>query len=89
MTVKARIMVFSCSLAALEVLSIAGAAADSAQDVAALQAVDQAWLKAYNGGDAATLASLYDEQAVLLPPGAPAVSGRAAIRAYFAKDTAE
>ena len=37
----------------------------------------------------AQLASLYDEQAVLLPPGAPRVNGRAAIKAFFVKDTAE
>ena len=52
-------------------------------------AVDLNWAKAYNSGNADAVASLYDEQAVLLPPGAPAVSGRAAIKAFFAKDTAE
>jgi ketosteroid isomerase-like protein len=56
--------------------------------VAALHAVDQAWLKAHNGGNADALASLYDENAVLLPAGAPAVHGRAAIRDFFVKDTA-
>jgi ketosteroid isomerase-like protein len=35
------------------------------------------------------VASLYDEHAVLLPPGARAVNGRAAIKAFFAKDTSE
>jgi ketosteroid isomerase-like protein len=30
------------------------------------------------------MAAQYDERAVLLPPGAPAVYGRAAIRAFFA-----
>jgi ketosteroid isomerase-like protein len=72
---------------ALAVFSIQALAADSAKDVAALEAVDQQWQKAYNAGNADALASLYDERAVLLPPGAPAVSGRAAIKAYFAKDT--
>jgi ketosteroid isomerase-like protein len=31
------------------------------------------------------MAAQYDERAVLLPPGAPAAHGRAAIRAFFAK----
>ena len=60
------------------------AAADPAPELAAVHAVDDAWLKAFNGGDADTLAAQYDERAVLLPPGAPAVHGRTAIRAFFA-----
>ncbi len=63
-------------------------AADSAVEVVAIHAVDQAWLKAYNGGDADALAGLYDENAILLPPGAPAPHGRAAIRAFFVADVA-
>ena len=63
-------------------------AADAATEVAAIHAVDQAWLKAYNGGDADAVAGLYDEKAVLLPPGAPAAHGRAAIRAFFVADIA-
>lgn len=65
------------------------AMADPAADVAALQAVDQAWGKAYNSGNVDGVVGLYDEHAVLLPPGAPSASGRAAIRAYFTKDIAE
>ena len=58
--------------------------------MAALQAADQNWAKAYNAGNADAVASLYDEQAVLLlPPGAPGVNGRAAIKAFFVKDTSE
>ncbi len=78
-----------CAMAAIALFSVESAAADAAKDLAALQAVDQDWAKAYNAGNADAVASLYDEQAVLLPPGAPAVSGRAAIKAFFAKDTAE
>ncbi|MEP6939105.1 MAG: DUF4440 domain-containing protein [Rudaea sp.] len=61
-------------------------AADAATDVAALHAADQAWLKAYNGNDPASAAALYDENAVFMPPGAPSVIGRAAIKAYFTTD---
>ena len=74
--------------AALAFLSIDVLAADSAVEVVAIHAVDQAWLKAYNGGDADAIAGLYDEKAVLLPPGAPAAHGRAAIRAFFVADVA-
>jgi len=73
-------------LATLMVLGgIQSSGADPAAELAALQAVDDAWVKAINAGDADTMATLYDEHAVLLPPGAPAAKGRAAIRAFFAK----
>ena len=62
--------------------------AKGAAEVAAIHAVDQAWLKAYNGGDADAVAGLYDEKAVLLPPGASAPHGRAAIHAFFVSDIA-
>jgi ketosteroid isomerase-like protein len=64
------------------------AKADSAAELKALMAVDQTWQKAYASRDADALASLYDEDAILLPPGAPAAKGRAAIRAFFAADVA-
>jgi len=78
-----------CTIVALVVFSNESSAADSAKEIAALQAADLNWAKAYNAGNADAVASLYDENAVLLPPGAPGVDGRAAIKAFFAKDTAE
>ena len=75
-------------LVALALCGISSSLADPASEVAAIHAVDQVWVKAYNAGDVDTAASLYDEHAVLLPPGAPAVHGRAAIRAFLAKDMA-
>jgi ketosteroid isomerase-like protein len=53
-----------------------------------MHAVDQAWLKAYNAADVDALAALYDEKATLMPPGAPAAQGRAAIRTFLAADSA-
>ncbi len=60
-------------------------AADARADVAAIHAADQAWLKAFSAADGDALAGLYDGAAVLLPPGAPAVTGRAAIRDFLLK----
>ena len=68
----------------LVVGGIQPAAADPAAEVAAIHAVDDVWVKAFNTRDPDTMAAQYDEHAVLLPPGAPAVQGRAAIRAFFA-----
>lgn len=61
-------------------------AADTKVDVAAIHAVDQSWLKAFAAADGDALAKLYDEDAVLMPPGAPAVKGRAAIRDFLLKE---
>jgi uncharacterized protein (TIGR02246 family) len=47
----------------------------SAEDEAAIRAVDQAWAKAATASDAAGIAALYTKDAVLLPPGEPAVHG--------------
>jgi ketosteroid isomerase-like protein len=70
-------------------MSFNALAAGPSPDVKALQAADQAWAKAFNAGDAAGLAQLYDKKAILLPPGAPAVTGRAAIKEYLGKEAAE
>lgn len=55
---------------------------------AAIRAQSASWVKAYNGGDAKAAAALYAEDAMLFPPNAPGVSGRAAIEAFLAKDIA-
>jgi uncharacterized protein (TIGR02246 family) len=47
----------------------------------ALKAAGAAWLKAFNAKDADAIATLYAEDAVLLPPSAPAVFGRDAVLA--------
>jgi uncharacterized protein (TIGR02246 family) len=72
----------------LACFGVSAFAADSAADVKAMQDVDQAWLKAYNAADGDALAALYDENAILMPPGAPAARGRAAIREFLAADSA-
>lgn len=61
-------------------------AADAKADLAAIKALDQNWLTAFRSADGEALARLYDENAVLLPPGAPAVVGRAAIRDFLVKE---
>jgi uncharacterized protein (TIGR02246 family) len=66
----------------------ANAASPASADEAAIHAQTAGWEKAYNSGDAKAVAALYAEDAVLLPPGAAAVNGRAAILAFFTKDIA-
>ena len=69
----------------LAIVNVQSFAADPAVEVAALHAVDDVWVKAVNDGAADTMTAQYDEHAVLLPPGAPAARGRAAIHTFFAK----
>lgn len=69
--------------------SQASAPVDTSADQAALKEITVTWFNAYNGGDAETSAALYAEDAVLMPPHAPVARGRAAIRAFLAKDSAD
>lgn len=50
---------------------------------AAVKQGAKAWMDAFTAGDAATLASLYSEDALLLAPGAEPIEGREAIQAYW------
>jgi len=56
-------------------------AAQPANDKAVLEVGTNTWIEAFNAHNADALASLYTEDAVLLPPNEPAVFGRDAIRA--------
>ncbi len=46
---------------------------------AAIHQGTKAWMAAWNAGDAAAIAALYAEDAVLMAPGAESAKGRAAI----------
>jgi uncharacterized protein (TIGR02246 family) len=63
-------------------------AADAAADETAIRAINPAWFKAYNAGDAEAVTALYSEDAVLNIPGVPAARGGAAIREAYVKDIA-
>lgn len=58
-------------------------------EVALVHAADAAWVKAYNAGQLERVVALYDEKAVIYPPGTAPVHGRAAIHAFFAQDMAD
>ena len=61
---------------------------DTAADATAIRAVNVAWNKAYNVGDAAGVTALYAEDAVLMAPGVAAARGKASIGQYYSKDAA-
>lgn len=81
--------VFALSLAlTLAALGAVASWAADTPDVAALHAADDAWLKAYSAGQVEKVVALYDDNAVVFPPGVPPLRGRAAIQAFFEKDMA-
>ena len=81
----------AAAFAAAAMFALAGCqqAQDTKADEEAIRAGTDAWDDAYNAGDAAALAAAYAEDAVLLPPDAPAVSGRAAIGDFLTADSAK
>lgn len=74
---------------ALTGAAVPALAADAAREVAAIQAVDEVFVKAYNSGDVATVVAQYDDHAILQAPGTPEAVGKAAIRTFFAADIPE
>jgi uncharacterized protein (TIGR02246 family) len=62
---------------------VAPAPPSQADIEAAIGKVRAAYVAAENAGDAAALAALFTDDAVLMPPDAPAASGKEAIQSYF------
>lgn len=65
-----------------------GSAASAGDDSDVLADVREAWVTAYNAGDAATLAGYFADDAVMLPPNGPALSGKPAIETYLTQNLA-
>jgi len=62
---------------------------DAAADQAKLQADALSWFEHYAKADGDGLANLYAEDALLMPPGAPAVKGRSGIKTFLSEDAAK
>ena len=65
------------------------APADTAADRAKLEADALIWFDHYAKADGEAMANLYAEDALLMPPGAPAVTGRAGIKTFLGEDSAK
>jgi uncharacterized protein (TIGR02246 family) len=87
---KARwsVAVFACCLFLLAFTGFYPASQGGSGEEEAVRAVNQSWFKSYAGGDAKGVASLYADDAVVNPPGVPAVRGQDAILEYLTKDIA-
>jgi ketosteroid isomerase-like protein len=62
---------------------------DTAADEAKLKSDALIWFEHYANADADGMANLYAEDALLMPPGAPAVTGRPGIRTFLGDDAAK
>lgn len=76
------------ALATLGVIAATGCAKtpppqDVATDKAKLQTDALAWFDHFATADSEGLANLYAEDALVMPPNAPAINGRPAIKTYF------
>lgn len=71
-------------LLALGACRCTSSAALSPDDVAAIEATKDAWVSGVRAKDWKAVSVVYAPDAVLMPPNQPAVSGREAIRAWFA-----
>jgi len=79
----ASILLFLLALSACQQAIETGPTALSDADRAAIEAQSQAFVQGMNAGDRAAVAATYTEDAVLLPPNAPAIHGRSGIEAAF------
>src|SRR5579871_3621247 len=59
----------------------AGASADDLQS--SMQAAYDQFEAAFNSGDSARLGQLYDDAAILMPPGSKTINGKAGIEQYY------
>jgi uncharacterized protein (TIGR02246 family) len=73
-------MLITCSIV---VLMAAGACTTSGTDNPPAPTSSERFTAAFNGGDATSLAKLYTENAVLLPPDARRVDGRQEIQKFW------
>ncbi|SDR63949.1 conserved hypothetical protein [Rhizobiales bacterium GAS113] len=70
---------------ALIVSALALAGPTFAQDKGQIQTLNDRFSEAFNKGDAKTVASMYTDDAVVLPAGSPLVRGREAIQTLWTK----
>ena len=60
------------------------ATAGMAQTKATIDKLNEAWIAAFNKGDAAAIAAMYTDDATVLPQGGPMVKGATAIKDLWA-----
>ena len=88
MKITTKSMLIGAGLAWFAVAAPPAIAAGNSTGVAAIRANSAAFLKAYNAGDADAVLTHFEEGAVVMPPGALTLRGRAEIRPFVEKGIA-
>jgi len=83
------VVMFGVMAAAAACAQTAPAVVDTAADEAKLNADALIWFEHYAKVDADGMANLYAEDALLMPPGAHAVTGRPGIKMFLGEDAAK
>lgn len=78
----------AAGLAMLAGCAKTGAPVDTAADEATIRANTVAWVEAYNAGDLDKIVAMYTNDAILMPPDAPAATGHEAMKQFLAADIA-
>ncbi|MDE2220361.1 MAG: SgcJ/EcaC family oxidoreductase [Gammaproteobacteria bacterium] len=86
-------MKIHAAVAAAGLLALAGCAqqatpVDTSADVAAMHDATNAWVAAYNAGDADKIVALYADDAIMMPPDGTSLKGRDAMKQYLTADMA-
>ena len=76
-----------CALLAFTATAVTKASEQTTPE-ATFRAGTAEWMAAYNAGNADRIVALYADDAVVMPPDAPAAKGHAAIRDFITKDMA-
>ncbi|MBS0387708.1 MAG: DUF4440 domain-containing protein, partial [Proteobacteria bacterium] len=86
-------MKIQAALAAMGLLALAGCAqnagpVDTSADMAAMHDATNAWVQAYNAGDADKIVALYADDAIMMPPDGTSLKGHEAMKQYLSTDMA-
>jgi ketosteroid isomerase-like protein len=82
------VVIIGACMVSLVASASAAPATGNAAALAAIRNRSAAWVKAYNAGDADAALAFFAEDAVVMPPGAPALRDSAAIRQFVLKGIA-
>jgi ketosteroid isomerase-like protein len=89
MTKMWRMLTIVALMAGAACTTAAPPAQNADADKAKLQADALSWFDFYSKADGEGMANLYAADALLMPPGAAAVTGRAAIKTFLGEDAAK
>jgi uncharacterized protein (TIGR02246 family) len=84
---KLVVALMSVALAACVHSPAPPAAVDTSADEAAIKAAGQSWFDAFKAGDVEKVVAGYADDAVVMPPNAPPMNSKDALRAFFTSET--